>query len=610
VPDEEVRVIRRGEHKGTTTECVHESLVINPYCVACSFKDQGMFRRISHRPVVEKGKRLQEQLRIYSISQDASMKMTGGMLRMLNKEFSNICLDPRTLRKTPRTTDVKSIDGGSYVHFGLIRNIILLLIDPRYKDTVLLGLQLNFDGVEITKGNMWPIQARIVSPFLSSPFLVGTFYSTKKLRNVHQYLKELMVELKLTMETGVHHPITDARVKVWLHSVCCDLPAKAFIKQMPGHTGFDSCDRCYVQGESINNRTAFVQDNLPLRDNEWYTLDREESSPFQALQVDMSTLFTWDYMHGACLGIMKTLTKIWYEGDQAKPKPLRVQLDKRILELRKGTPCDFNRHLCEPFSVGDQKATQYRLFLLYVGPVLLKTFLTDDEYRNFLKLNVAMTVMCHPVKHRNLLDYVNELLRSFVHQFSILYGADRVTANFHNLYHAVDDCKRYGNLDLFSCFPYETNMNKIKSAVNSPSFPASQLYRRFHEKMTLAYELGEAAVLDDTNSEPMHPPTKCDYFWRGDCCISDEAPNNAVLISNRPALIRSFTTTEIMISGFADIEPFYLRPMSSKDLGIVVARKQSQAFSNFRISDITCKCFAVKYEDGYVFIPIIHTVSK
>jgi len=140
---------------------------------------------------------------------------------MMSSYFDNVCTDPRTLRKTPRTTDTKSINGGCYVHSGLIKYIILLLIDQRYKDVTSIGLQLNFDGVEISDGHMWPQQARIVLSFTSTPFLVGTYYGKKnKLDDVEGYLNDLILELVIAMRHGVEHPTSGNRVRVWMHSVC------------------------------------------------------------------------------------------------------------------------------------------------------------------------------------------------------------------------------------------------------------------------------------------------------------------------------------------------------------------------------------------------------
>jgi len=43
---------------------------------------------------------------------------------------------------------------------------------------------------------------------------------------------------------------------------------------------------------------------------------------------------------------------------------------------------------------GDQKATQYRLFLLYIGPVVLRNFLTEVQYRHFAKFHYVISSMC------------------------------------------------------------------------------------------------------------------------------------------------------------------------------------------------------------------------
>lgn len=40
----------------------------------------------------------------------------------------------------------------------------------------------------------------------------------------------------------------------------CDTPARAFVKQTKGHTGFYACERCTVKGYRIGRRTVFPLD--------------------------------------------------------------------------------------------------------------------------------------------------------------------------------------------------------------------------------------------------------------------------------------------------------------------------------------------------------------
>jgi len=536
------------------------------------------------------------------------MKTTGGVLRLLNTHVGDACVDPRTLRKTPRITHVKRVGRGSYVHFGLLKHLQLLLMHPSRSDVTSLSVQLHFDGVKITSGNMWPQQGRVVHPFISPPFLIGTYYGVESVSDVKGYLVELIGELKFA-ETGFEHPVSGTTVTLSVDSVCADIPARAFIKQMPGHTGFFSCDKCFAMGETVGNTRCFVDGFCTLRSHQWFTTLREEFSPFQDLNLDMSLVFPIDYMHAICLGVMKSLIALWYTGPSVRPKRLRDALDKELLASHQCTPCDFNSRCCKPFGKhGDQKATQYRLFLLYIGPVLLRDFLTEVQYRHFAKLHYVISAMCSPQRmSADSLRYCDQLLHNFVDQLAELYGAHTVSPNFHYLFHLAGDYRLYGQLDNFSCFPYESNMSKIGAAITSPTHPASQLYRRFFEKATLAYEMAESDILDDTKSEPINPPAGCDYFLFRECCISNAYPNNAVLIGGKPAFVQAFDEREVMVYFYHDGVPLYTRPTSSAEMGIVVVRDMYPVSSYFPISSIDCKCVAYRLSDHYVFLPILHT---
>ena len=127
------------------------------------------------------------------------------------------------------------------------------------------------------------------------------------------------------------------------------------------------------------------------------------------------------------------------------------------------------------------KATEYRTFLLYSGPVCLLDVLPAEMYNNFILLFVAVTLLLSPSLCAEYADYSHDLLVLFVNHFGDLYGRDKITYNVHGLVHLRDDAKLYGVLDNVSAFPFENYMGKIKRMIRKPKSPLQQLVRRLSE---------------------------------------------------------------------------------------------------------------------------------
>lgn len=67
------------------------------------------------------------------------------------------------------------------------------------------------------------------------------------------------------------------------------------------------------------------------------------------------------------------------------------------------------------------KATEFRQFLLYTGPVVLLGKLSDVAYNNFMLFSVAIFVLLDKSCSVSEIDYANELLVLFVQHFYELY---------------------------------------------------------------------------------------------------------------------------------------------------------------------------------------------
>lgn len=188
-------------------------------------------------------------------------------------------------------------------------------------------------------------------------------------------------------------------------------------------------------------------------------------------------------MHLVCLGVVRRLICLWMKGPLTVRLPARDvdRISRNLLTLRPHIPSEFARRPRALKEVDRWKATEFRQFLLYTGPVVLREVLRPDVYANFLLLSTAMSVLVSPYFATQHSDYANSLLHAFVKHFARLYGEDQLVYNVHGWSHLAQDAKRFGNLDVISSFPYENYLQKLKSFVRKPTNPLAQIIRRLSE---------------------------------------------------------------------------------------------------------------------------------
>ena len=205
----------------------------------------------------------------------------------------------------------------------------------------------------------------------------------------------------------------------------------------------------------------------------------------------MVSQFPLDYMHLICLGVVRKLIYLWLKG----PLPTRMHhnlvrsLSDLLLNVKSYITREFVRRPRSFFEIKQWKATELRQFLLYSGPVILCGKIPQEVYHNFLLLSVSMRMLLSPALCANYLDYVQELLETFVKNFGSIYGQNMLIYNIHNLVHLVQDAKRYGPLDNISAFPFESFLGKLKKLVRGSNYPLSQLVRRLGEKQRVKVKL-------------------------------------------------------------------------------------------------------------------------
>jgi len=117
------------------------------------------------------------------------------------------------------------------------------------------------------------------------------------------------------------------------------------------------------------------------------------------------------------LGVMKKLLFLWV---QKGPLNVRLRstkinnLSSLLLSLNALTTSDdFVRQNRSIQDISRWKATEFRLFLLYSGQVVLKNIISKKCYNNFMSLNIVMIILLsHDFGF--LINYARQLLDSFV----------------------------------------------------------------------------------------------------------------------------------------------------------------------------------------------------
>jgi len=432
-----------------------------------------------------------EQLAQWSLESGIPQTAVSKLLHILKPICPSLPLDARTLWQTPRQIEKKSFGTGDYVHLGLEDGISRRLSHVECNADDEIQLQFNIDGLPLFKSSniqLWPILCLITQPRCTDPFVVGLFCGTAKPPVC--FLNEFVSELQQLMENGMSLGTGMIHVHIKLHSFVCDAPARSFVKCTKLHSGYSSCDRCDQHGEWCGKVVFSCVPGSPRTDESFRNQTDSEHhtlyqlSPLTALNVDMIRQFPLDPMHLLHLGVTRKLLLLWIHG------PLSVRWSSRVtssvssflLSLCPHIPREFCRRPRSLAEIDRWKATEFRLFLLYCGPVVLKPFLADSLYRHFMILFAACTILSHKQLSSQFHQYAGSLLTSFVHGFSELYGKSHLVYNVHCLLHLADDVARYGCLANFSAYPFENKLKEIKRLVRKPNLPLQQIAFRLAER--------------------------------------------------------------------------------------------------------------------------------
>jgi len=92
-----------------------------------------------------------------------------------------------------------------------------------------------------------------------------------------------------------------------------------------------------------------------------------------------------------------------------------------MLALKKYVCSEFVRIPTTVEELDRWKATEFRIFLLYLGPILLYKYFPYNYLKHFTPFHCAIQILCNPQDYLNNNQYAKELLLYFVQNYEILW---------------------------------------------------------------------------------------------------------------------------------------------------------------------------------------------
>lgn len=577
--------------------------------------------------VSEDDNEITSQLQGWAIRNRITHVALNELMAYIKPKYPELPRDARTLLGTLRKINTDNVEPGYYYHFGI--NYCVEKLASQYSQNLqIIEIIINIDGLPLSKSSgsqVYPILCSLVNNY-SNVGIIGIYHGYEKPADANKFLYSFVKEAQdlITHGIRINGIIYPFKIKAFI----CDVPAQSFIKYTKGHSGYYSCTKCEAKGEYHFNRVCFPYLEISnIRTDEKF---RSKSQPdhhtgtsiLELLpNTDMVYDFPSDPMHLLFLGeVKKLVVSLWCHKKPAKLSSQQLLIISTLLEKQKyNIPCDFNRKSRSLSESKRWKATEFRTFLLYTGPVVLKSVLNRDKYLNFVTLHAAATILSNP-KHIELyLEYAKLLLRYYIETFISLYGKENASHNTHHLLHLCDDVKKFGTLQQFSAFPFENYMQSILKMVRKSDKPLEQIVCRISEQNNYinpnlnTKQCNKPQLLNPHSNGPLINCRNCNQFSKvvfDKFLLTTKEPDNCCcLLDGSIIIISNFASNDenniIIGNKYKTLKDFYINPCKSSKLDIYKVCDLGN-LQIWNLDQVAHKCIRLKYKNKYVIFPLLH----
>lgn len=351
-----------------------------------------------------------------------------------------------------------------------------------------------------------------------------------------------------------------------------------------------------------------------------------------------------DALHLIDLGISKRFLNGWKTGsmNNHNAKWSAQQIDKvsKYLQSCK-LPREFQRPVRSLEHLSRWKGTEFRTFLLYLSPIVIRKFFQNtDISEHFLNFFCAVQICSRHDQTPENYEIAKNLIRDFLDGIKCLYGTQMFCSNIHNLTHLVDDVIRYGPLDTFDAYPFESRLYGLKRLIRSGNLPLAQVARRICEMQSNSSDQKcDESKFNKPILKKKLPKTPSDKYHGhssensdetdiysfvdfGYFCIDANSEVDRWVLTDKCNIvsvthithIKSLDKIELHGVTLKNLFDFFCKPVASSLLYIFASNLEFSETQSFLPEQLLCKMVKINSRDinlpKSVFLPLIHTLFK
>lgn len=429
---------------------------------------------------------LREQLKEFAQKHNPSTDMFEDMLQIMQNNGVNVPKNINTIFEPLNKFEVTSMSFGQYLNFGItknLENIVKVLMSKKSKrlpkKELLIDLAIYMIKSKPDENNQKPphhlvILGRLPCISTADVFVVGIYkgaFPTLLIGN--QILRPLNDELTFLEKNEIE--IEKQKFKVDVIAIVCDPIANSIATCTALPDSISGCSRCDQPGtlqfgHGITSYPATVGFGRYDDDFNYCVLNGHHIGIplLNERAFGLKTRFVLDYKYLVCEGVMKRMIKLWTSGRldyRLNNKALR-KISAELLLISKSCPKEFRHKPKTMDEIDDWTNYDWRQFLLYYGPAVLKHRLSPKYYKHFLYLHLGMRISCSLTDYKECGAFIaGQLLNYFVSDFARLYSADLLDYNIHNMLHIENMVHFRGPLDTICGFKFDKQFEMIERLI-------------------------------------------------------------------------------------------------------------------------------------------------